>query len=158
FGKRCRNIVGSEHYRSIFGFGLASDSAAKDEWEVEPGGEFTATSVDGAVTGRRGDLILVDDPIKGRKEADSPLVRETAWQWWVTDLRPRLKPGGAIVLIMTRWHEDDIAGRIMPADYDGRSGRIVARDGEVWTVISIRAEAERGDPLERQPGEFLWPE
>jgi predicted phage terminase large subunit-like protein len=158
FGRKCRNIVARPRYGEIFGTGLAADSSAKDEWETSAGGEFTATSVDGAVTGRRGDLILVDDPVKGRAEADSETVRETAWTWWVSDLRTRLKPGGAIVLIMTRWHEDDIAGRILPADYNGESGVIRARDGELWHVISIRAEAEAGDPLERAPGVFLWPE
>jgi predicted phage terminase large subunit-like protein len=158
FGKRCRNIVAGPRYRSVFGFGLASDASAKDEWETATGGEYTATSVDGAVTGRRGDIILVDDPIKGRKEADSILIRDTAWEWWKSDLRTRLKPDGAIILIMTRWHEDDIAGRILPADYAGQSGEIRGKDGEIWTVISLRAEAEAGDPLGRKPGEYIWPE
>jgi predicted phage terminase large subunit-like protein len=158
FGRKCRNIVARPRYGEIFGCGLTTDSSAKDEWETSTGGEFTATSVDGAVTGRRGDLILVDDPVKGRAEADNENARETAWTWWISDLRPRLKPGGAIVLIQTRWHEDDIAGRILPADYDGESGTIRARDGEVWRVISIRAEAEADDPLGRPVGAFLWPE
>jgi predicted phage terminase large subunit-like protein len=158
FGRKCRNIVARPRYGEIFGTGLAADSSAKDEWETSAGGEFTATSVDGAVTGRRGDVILVDDPVKGRAEADNENARETAWTWWISDLRPRLKPGGAIVLVMTHWHEDDIAGRILPADYDGQSGTIRARDGEVWRVISIRAEAEADDPLGRPVGAFLWPE
>jgi predicted phage terminase large subunit-like protein len=158
FGKKARNIIARPRYRDIFGFGLATDSSAKDEWETERGGEFTATSVDGAVTGRRGNAILVDDPIKGRKQADSPVIRDTAWEWWKSDLRPRLKPGGALILTTTRWHEDDIAGRILPADYDGQSGDITARDGEVWHVVSLKAEAEAGDPLGRKPGEFIWPE
>ncbi|CAL8974459.1 hypothetical protein RHODGE_RHODGE_03316 [Rhodoplanes serenus] len=100
FGKRCRNVVGSEHYAAVFGSGLADDAKAAEEWETAEGGEFTATSVDGSVTGRRGDLIEVDDPVKGRKDADSLTVRDTAWEWWRSDLRTRLKPGGAIVLIM----------------------------------------------------------
>jgi predicted phage terminase large subunit-like protein len=158
FGRKCRNIVARPRYGEIFGCGLAADSSAKDEWETSAGGEFTATSVDGAVTGRRGDLVLVGDPVKGRAEADSETVRETAWTWWVSDLRTRLKPGGAIVLIQTRWHEDDLAGRILPADYAGESGTIRARDGELWQVISIRAEAEIGDPLGRSLGGFFWPE
>src|SRR3954447_17592320 len=158
FGRKCRNIVARPRYAEIFGCGLAADSSAKDEWETSAGGEFTATSVDGAVTGRRGDVILVDDPVKGRKEADSEPVRETAWNWWVSDLRTRLKPGGAIILIQTRWSEDDLAGRILPADYNGESGTIRARDGELWRVISLKAEAEVGDPLGRPPGAFLWPE
>lgn len=158
FGKRCRNIVAGDHFGAVFGFGLAADAKAADEWETERGGEFTATSVDGSVTGRRGDLNLVDDPVKGRKEADSLTVRDTAWDWWRSDFRTRLKPGGAIVLVMTRWHEDDPAGRILPDGYDGESGWIKARDGELWYVLSIRAEAEAGDPLGRAPGEMLWPE
>ena len=158
FGKKCRNMVDSREYQTLFGFGLASDTAAKDEWETERGGEFTATSVDGSVTGRRGDLLLCDDPVKGRKEADSEVVREANWEWWKSDFRTRLKPGGAIVLIMTRWHEDDVAGRILPENYAGESGDIEGRDGEVWRVLSIQAEAEHHDPLGRKPGTFLWPE
>jgi predicted phage terminase large subunit-like protein len=158
FGKRCRNIVASENFRETFGFPLASDAAAADEWETEAGGEFSATSVGGAVTGRRADGILVDDPIKGRKEADSLLIRDNTWDWWVSDLRTRLKPGGFIVLILTRWHEDDPAGRILPENWDGRSGFVTSRDGEHWYVLSIQAEAETGDPLGREPGEMLWPE
>lgn len=158
FGKKCRNLVAGAPFREVFGFGLATGAKAADEWETESGGEFTATSVDGSVTGRRGDLIIIDDPVKGRKEADSLTVRETAWEWWKSDLRTRLKPGGAIVIIQTRWHEDDVAGRILPDGYDGDSGVFQARDGEDWHVLSLRAEAEAGDPLGREPGEFLWPE
>jgi predicted phage terminase large subunit-like protein len=158
FGKRCRNIVGSTDYKAIFGFGLAEGSAAKDEWEVASGGEYTATSVDGAVTGRRGDLIIIDDPVKGRAEADSETVRETTWNWYQDDLKTRLKPGGAIVLIQTRWHEDDLAGRLLPEEYSGESGEINGRDGEKWHVVCLKAQAEDGDPLGRNPCEWLWPE
>lgn len=158
FGKRCRNIVGSDVFQETFGFGLAPDAAAADEWESEPGGEFTATSVGGGVTGRRADLAVLDDPMKGRKEADSLLIRDTTWDWYISDLRTRLKPGGAIVIINTRWHEDDPAGRILPEDWDGKSGWVTARDGEPWYVLCIPAEAEEDDILSRQPGEWLWPE
>jgi predicted phage terminase large subunit-like protein len=158
FGKRCRNIVAGEEFRQTFGFGLASDASAADEWETEHGGEFSATSVGGAVTGRRADLIVCDDPLKGRAEADSLLMRDNTWDWWISDMRTRLKPGGAIVLINTRWHEDDPSGRILPDDWSGQSGWVTARDGERWYVLSIPAEAEADDPLGRQPGEWLWPE
>jgi len=158
FGKRCRNIVGGRDFQQTFGFTLAADAAAADEWETESGGEFSATSVGGAVTGRRADCILVDDPVKGRKEADSLLIRDNTWDWWVSDLRTRLKPGGAIVLILTRWHEDDPAGRILPEGWGGQSGWVTSRDGERWYVLSIQAEAEANDPLGRKPGEMLWPE
>lgn len=158
YGKRSRNHVASPAFRRVFGFGLGRDSHSKDEWETEAGGEYVATSVDGAVTGRRGDVILIDDPVKGRKEADSPQKRDTTWQWYLSDVRSRLKPGGAIILIMTRWHEDDLAGRIFPPEYKGESGKIRARDGEEWEVVCIRAEAEEDDPLGRKAGEWLWPE
>lgn len=158
FGKRCRNIVASPDFKQTFGFTLAADAAAADEWETAAGGEFSATSVGGAVTGRRADCILVDDPMKGRKEADSLLIRDGTWDWWVSDLRTRLKPGGSIVLINTRWHEDDPAGRILPEGWNGESGFVTSRDGERWYVLSIQAEAEAGDPLGRAPGEMLWPE
>jgi predicted phage terminase large subunit-like protein len=158
FGKRCRNIVGSEDFRETFGFGLASDAHAADEWETERGGEFTATSVGAGVTGRRADLVCVDDPLKGRAEADSPVIRDNTWDWWISDLRTRLKPGGSIVLINTRWHMDDPSGRILPDDWDGHTGWVTARDGEPWYVLSIPAEAEEADALGRRPGEWLWPE
>jgi len=169
FGKKCRDIASSDLFKKVFGYSLAADSKAKDEWEITKvegtkafsqdislGGEFTATSVDGSVTGRRADLIVIDDPIKGRKNADSEVYRDATWEWYLSDLLTRLKPGGAVVLIQTRWHEDDLAGRILPEDYEGDSGKITAKDGEEWEVISIRAEAEAKDPLGREPGEFLW--
>jgi predicted phage terminase large subunit-like protein len=158
FGKRCRNLVASPEFHATFGVALASDAHAADEWELDSGAEYTATSVDGAVTGRRADLVVCDDPIKGRREADSLLVRDNTWDWWVSDLRTRLKPGGSIVLILTRWHEDDPAGRILPDGWNGRTGWVQARDGEDWFVLTIPAEAESGDPLGRAPGEWLWPE
>jgi hypothetical protein len=74
-------------------------------------------------------------------------------------VRTRLKAGGRIVLIQTRWHEDDLAGSLLPADYDGRSGPVLCRDGETWEVVSIPAQAERADdPLGRTVGDYLWPE
>src|SRR4051812_41034721 len=157
FGKKCRDLVASDLFREVFGFSISSTAKAADEWESEAAGEYTATSVGGSVTGRRADLALVDDPVKGRQEADSETVRDTAWGGWLSDWRTRLKPGGAFVYIGTRWHEDDPAGRILPEGYDGASGWITARDGERWYVLSIRAEAEEGDPLDRKPGEMLWP-
>ncbi len=134
FGKKARDIVASQKYRNIFGFGLAPGSAARDEWETEQGGEYTATSVDGAATGRRGDLLIADDIVKGREEAESELSLDNIWDWWLTDFRSRLKPNGAIILIMTRWSEDDPAGRILPENYNGESGLITGRDGEHWVL------------------------
>lgn len=149
FGRRVRNHVASEEYRNVFGFGVSSNNAAAGRWETELGGEYFAVGVDAAVVGRRANLILLDDLVKGRAEADSPTVRQRIWDWYKADLWPRLKPEGAIVLIMTRWHELDLAGQLLAEQGAG---------GEQWEVISIPAIAEENDILGRAVGEQLWPE
>lgn len=100
---------------------------------------------------------MIDDPINGRKDADSITVRETLWDWYRADLHNRLKPGAAIILIQTRWHEDDLAGRTLPEDYDGRTGWVAGRDGERWFVVNLPAMAEADDALGRAVGAPLWP-
>jgi predicted phage terminase large subunit-like protein len=149
FGRRVRNIVGSSEFRRVFGFGLSGDNAAAGRWETEKGGEYYAVGVDASVTGRRADLGIIDDPVKGRAEADSASIRQRVWDWYKADFWPRLKPGGRIVIILTRWHESDLAGRLL-ADQ--------AAGGEYWEVLSLPAEARENDPLGREPGELLWPE
>lgn len=159
FGRKVRNLVNSQECRRVFpDLQLAADSRAKGEWETETGGFYFATGVGGGVTGRRADLGIIDDPIKGRKEADSETVRETTWDWYVDDFRTRLKPDGAILIIQTRWHQDDLAGRILPEDWAGESGWVTARDGEEWYVLCLPAEAGLNDPLGRKPGDWLWTE
>jgi hypothetical protein len=114
--------------------------------------------VGGKVHGRRADGIIIDDPIGSRADADSKLTREAVWQWYKTDLRTRMKPGGFIILIQTRWHTDDLAGRLLPKTYDGRTGWVTSTEGEKWCVVNLPALAEKNDPLGRKPGEALWPE
>jgi predicted phage terminase large subunit-like protein len=149
FGRRVRNTVSSAPYRDIFGFGLAADSGAAGRWENQRGGEFYAVGVDGSVTGRRADLGIIDDPVKGRAEADSPTVREHTWQWYQSDFWTRLKPGAALLYIGTRWNDGDLAGRLIEEMKNG---------GEQWEIISVPAIAKEDDPLGRQPGDRLWPE
>ncbi|HEY1299225.1 MAG TPA: phage terminase large subunit [Stellaceae bacterium] len=149
FGRRVRNIVASAQYRDVFGFGLAPDSGAAGRWETQRGGEFYAVGVDSSVTGRRADLGIIDDPVKGRAEADSPTVRQHTWDWYKADFWTRLKPGAALLYIGTRWHDDDLAGRLIE---EAKAG------GEQFEIISIPALAKEGDPLGRAPGERLWPE
>jgi predicted phage terminase large subunit-like protein len=159
FGRRIRNIVRSQEYERVFGLTLAADSRAAGEWETVEGGEYKAAGVGAGITGRRADLGLIDDPVKSRKEADSPTYRASTWDWYLADFRTRLKPGGAIVIIQTRWHEDDLSGRILPADYDGRTGWVTARDGERWFVLNFPAICEREDDgTGRKIGEALWPD
>jgi predicted phage terminase large subunit-like protein len=158
FGRKIRNILRTDEYERVFGVTLAADSRAAGEWETIDGGEYKAAGVGAGITGRRADIGLIDDPVKSRKEADSPTYRQNAWDWYLADFRTRLKPGGAIVIIQTRWHEDDLSGRILPPDYDFRSGWVTARDGEKWFVLNFPAICEREDDLTgRKVGEALWP-
>ena len=99
---------------------------------------------------------IIDDPIRGRKDAESQLIRDNLWNWYWDDFRTRLKPNAAIMLIQTRWHEDDLAGRILGEEWNGESGTFTATDGEEWEVICIPAEAGDNDILGREKGEFLW--
>jgi len=128
------------------GMSIRLDLAAQHEWQLagHDGGVYTA-GVGGALTGRAVDLLLIDDPVKGREQADSPTFRERAWDWWQETASTRLAPGAPVVLILTRWHEDDLAGRLLAAE-----------DGHLWKVISIPAQAELDtDPLGRAVGEFM---
>lgn len=159
FGKKCRNLIDGDEHKELFPkCKLSDDTKAKGEWETSLGGGYKSCGVDGSVTGRRADLGLIDDPVKGRKEADSDTVKNTAWEWFKSDFLTRLKPEAAVVIIQTRWVEDDISGRILPDDWNGESGDFVGFDGQIWKVISIQAQAEKGlnDPLGREPGEYLW--
>lgn len=158
-GRRARSILKQPTYHEVFDTGLSPDSAAADEWALTNENEFMGGGILSGITGNRADLIIIDDPIKGRQQADSDTIRSTTRAAYDDDLKTRLKPGGRIVLIQTRWHEADLAGSLLPADYDGESGWISGRDGEEWFVLSIPAEARRADdPLGRQVGEMLWPE
>jgi predicted phage terminase large subunit-like protein len=158
FSRKVRNFVSSPEYEDVFGFGLSATSHAAGRWENERGGEYFAVGIGGGVTGRRGDLGVIDDPMKSREDADSLTYRNRLWEWFKADFRTRIKPGGAIVLIQTRWHEDDLAGRILPEGWDGKSGKVTARDGEVWEVLCITAlcDNEEMDPLVRKLGESYW--
>lgn len=156
FGRKVRNIVDGAEYGTLFDTTLAEDARAKGEWETKDGGTYFSCGVGSGVTGRRSDLGLIDDPVKGQKDADSPMVREDTWNWYKSDFFSRLKPGAAQIIIQTRWHEDDLSGRILPDDWNGESGEFEGFDGQMWTVISMPAEARENDILGREVGEWLW--
>jgi predicted phage terminase large subunit-like protein len=146
FSRRARNITASALYRNVFGFGCSEDTKAAGSWENERGGEFFAAGIGSAIAGRRAKLGLIDDPIKSREEADSDRIRQKHWDWYLNDFVTRLMPGAAQIVIQTRWHEDDL------------SGRILEREADKWTVIKLPMEARENDPLHRPYGERLWPE
>ena len=143
FGRQVRRLVG-EHQPTL-GYGIAPSDRAAGRWATTGGGSYFATGVRGPITGRRADLVVIDDPVKSHAEADSATYRDHAWDWYRSDLVTRLRPGARVVVVMTRWHPDDLGGRLQEAD-----------DG--WSVLRLPALAEAGDPLGRAPGEALWPE
>lgn len=146
FSRRVRNIVGGREYGAVFNLGIAQDAGGAGHWENTRGGEFFAAGVGAAIAGRRADLGLIDDPIKTREEADSDRIRQKHWEWYLNDFLPRLKPGARQILIQTRWHEDDLGGRILE------------REGNLWRIIKLPMLAGAGDPIGRAFGERLWPE
>lgn len=135
----------------VLGLRVRDDLSAQHEWQLagHEGGVYTA-GIGGALTGRPVDLAIIDDPIKDREQADSQVYRERVWDWWTDVMATRLAPGAPVVLILTRWHHDDLAGRLLAAE-----------DGHLWKVINIPAQAdhrpEKGerDPLGRAPNEFM---
>jgi predicted phage terminase large subunit-like protein len=125
---------------------LSDDSTAANRWHTPEGGGMTTAGAGGALTGRGADLLIIDDPHKNAEEAYSAVHRERTWEWWTTTALTRLEPGAAVIVVGTRWHEDDLIGRIL------------AHEGEAWKVLRFPALAEEADPLGRAPGEALWPE
>lgn len=146
FSRRSRNVVGGQAHRAIFWDGLSNDSTAAGSWETASGSSYYAAGVGATITGRRADLGIIDDPVKSREEADSELTRQKHWDWYVNDFKTRLKPNYRQLHIQTRWHEDDLAGRIL------------ATEGDKWRVLKLPMVAGLDDPLGRAPGDRLWPE
>ena len=152
FGSKTRDLVSSPEYRAIFPVALREDSQAKNKWEVqsnidgkwERGGHYLSVGVGGALTGRGADLLLIDDPHKSRAEVESEVVRKSIWEWYTSVAYTRLSPQGAIVIIGTRWRDDDLIGRVLAQDSD-------------WTVITLPAVAVDTDE-HRVVGEALWPQ
>lgn len=138
FGRAVRNTVSSPEYRAVFDTKLAQDSQAADRWHTDKGGVYVAVGIGGTLTGRGADVALVDDPVKDAQDAQSETIRDKTWDWYTSVLRTRLMPRGAIVLIQTRWHEDDLAGRILNG-----------KEANRWKVISLPALKD---------GQALWPE
>jgi predicted phage terminase large subunit-like protein len=145
WGRRVRNSI-IEHGLAL-GLSLRPDSQAAGRWQLTTGGEYLAAGVGQAVLGFRADLIVIDDPTRSREDAMSEAMRKGLWEWYSADLKTRLKPGGRIVLITTRWHEEDLAGRVLAE---------MEKGGDIWDTLILPAIAEENDPLGRKPGEFLW--
>lgn len=158
-GRKTRAVVRQEGYRAAFQSALSKETSAAEMWAMTNGSEYMAAGIQSGIAGNRALGMVIDDPIRGRRDADSPTVRKAVLEAYQDDLVTRMKPGGWIVLVQTRWHESDLAGSLLPEGYDGRSGAVECRDGLVWEVLNIPAEAIRADdPLGRPLGAMLWPE
>lgn len=147
WGRAARDILTEHGHR--FGVSVSQASSAANRWDLthpHQGGMLTV-GVGGSPIGRGADLMVVDDPIKSYADAMSPLVRQRVKDWWTGTMVSRIEPGGAVVLIMARWHEDDLAGFLLTEQPDQ------------WREVRLPAIADDDtDPLGRAPGEALWPE
>lgn len=146
--RQARNIVTGQGWP--FPHRLANDLAQVQQWDIAGHrGGYLAAGIGGPITGQGANLLILDDPIKNQEEADSATYRENVWEWYTSTAYTRLEDKGAIVLIQTRWHHDDLAGRLIAAQAQG---------GDQWTLLHLPALADVGDPLGREPGAALWPE
>jgi hypothetical protein len=123
FGRKAKNLIESEEYNSVFPHvTLAADSKAAGRWESNHKGEYFAAGVGGAITGRGADLLIIDDP-HSEQDALSPTVLESHYEWYTSGPRQRLQPGGAIVLVMTRWSVKDLTGKLLEAQGKDETNR-----------------------------------
>lgn len=157
--RKSRQIAKSTRYQSIFNASLNQDNRSVEDWSLSNGSTYRAAGILSGITGNRADGIVIDDPIKGRQDADSETIRNSTKAAIDDDLMTRLKPNGWVVYILTRWHEDDPAGRLLPEDWDGHSGFVRCSDGLIYYVLSLPAQCvDKDDPLGREIGEYIWPE
>ena len=141
FSRRIRGMV--QTHGTTLGIALNDDTQAADHWSLSNSSAYTAAGVGTAILGVRVDALLIDDPIRSRDDAFSPTIRENIWEWFHSSARTRLRPGAAQILVMTRFHEDDLAARLLHSEDD-------------WHVVHLPAEAQADDPLGRAPGTMLW--
>jgi predicted phage terminase large subunit-like protein len=144
FSRRVRTLILTK--QQYLGFSVTRDQRAIDAWTTSSGGDYLSVGVHGAITGRRADLVIIDDPVKSQADAESGRQRDHIWDWYKSDITTRLKPGGKVVLIMTRWHPQDLGGQLLE------------KSGPEWRVVRLPAFAEADDPLGRSIGAPLWPE
>lgn len=156
YGRNVRAIINSKQFQTVFpDTVLAKGSQAADRLVTEEGGMLAFVGRGGSSTGRGADFLIIDDPLKDRAEANSAATREELWDWYNDTMSTRLMSDtGAIIIIQTRWHEDDLVGRLT----DPTNPKYNAEEAETWKIINIPAIAGDDDVLGREPGAALWPE
>lgn len=159
FSRQTRGII-NQYGEELFGIRLSKESQSVEDWSIENAeetgekyiGGYGCAGVGGSLTGKGANILIIDDPHKDRKEANSHVMREAVWEWFTSTAYTRLESDGAIIVIQTRWHEEDLTGRLIASM---ESGDEYAED---WEIVSFPALAEEHDVLGRKPGEPLWPE
>lgn len=144
FSRQARAVIQTDRYATLFpGVSLAPDSRSAEAWDLAgKRGGMKAVGVGGPLTGHGANLLLIDDPVKNREEANSAIVRQSVWDWYTSTAYTRLEDNGAIVVVMTRWHEDDLMARLLDAQN--------SPGGDQWTMLHLPAMTEDNQPL--------WPE
>jgi len=148
FSRKVRQLLREPSYKTAFKTRLDPDSQSAEAWLTTNGGGFVAAGVGGGITGKGAHILVIDDPVKNRDDAESQNNRDSNWDWYTSTAYTRLAPGGGVLVILTRWHDDDLAGRLLNAGKEG---------GDGWEVVSYPAIAEHDEEF-RAAGEALHKE
>lgn len=154
FGQGTRDIMNSQNYQAVFDTRLREDTKAKASWMTSEGGGYEAVGVGGSITGKGFKIGIIDDPFKNDEEAESETMRENIWNWYITTFYTRQEGNAAIIIINTRWHDDDLSGRVIKQEKDARENG--EADFDTWEIINFTAIAEHTDEHRKQ-GDALWP-
>lgn len=153
WGRKSRELL-EEWGPKLWGIRLSTESKGGQQWEIathnsrRANGVMVTAGVGGGLTGKGADLMIIDDPVKNAEEAQSERTREAHHDWWKSTARTRLQAGAGVILVMTRWHEDDLCGRLLADQIEG---------GDRWEILNLPGIAEENDILGREVGEPLWP-
>jgi predicted phage terminase large subunit-like protein len=148
WGRKARDLL--DQNGRLFGVRVSRAASAASRWDLERyGGGMMTAGVGGPITGKGAHLLIVDDPVKNDEEARSATARERQWEWWQSVATTRMRPGGLVIVIQTRWHRDDLTGRILEH---------ARRKNQKWRQVKFPAIAEENDILGRSSGEALWPQ
>jgi len=154
FGQGTREIIQSSSYQEIFKTRLKSDTQAKGKWMTKEGGGYMAAGAGGAITGKGFKIGIVDDIFKNREEAESDIIRNSRWDWYRSTFYTRQEGNTAIIIIGTRWHTDDVIGRIIAKQKEDEANN--EEEYDKWTLIEFPAIAIKDEDF-RKKGEALWP-
>ena len=148
FSRKVRGLLREDGYKAAFKSRLDPTSQSAEAWLTTDGGGYVAAGVGGGITGKGAHILLIDDPVKNREDAESQNNRDSNWDWYTSTAYTRLAPGGGVLVILTRWHDDDLAGRLLKQGEEG---------GDDWEVVRYPAVAEADEQF-RKVGEALHPE